>query len=316
MRKLQIEDADVMRTALQQEIARSEESRYDHRLHGLLLVTAGQSCRQVAELFGENGTTVQRWVRRFEQGGLEALREGERSGRPSALDAGQWRKLQGDLRKTPRDFGIPATLWDGPLLSEHLRRHYGVPLGVRQCQRLFRRMGFRLRKPRPQVAQADPLKVAEVKKLRRLARRTTLSCGAWTNATFSNTARAVACGCLPRIRTRFCCMLPPASPSPALVQSICETSTQRLLGLHHSSAVKELRSGAYRFGARSLVSPVWSQSMIRRAWCYCGISRVGISTLKAVRPRIFLRDHTRNSLGQEQCASDIPCVVTADRAAR
>jgi transposase len=35
---------------------------------------------------------------------------------------------------------------------------------VRQCQRLFRQMGFRLRKPRPQVAQSDPLKVAAVKK--------------------------------------------------------------------------------------------------------------------------------------------------------
>jgi transposase len=167
MHKLQIEDAEVIRIALQQEIARNEESRYDHRLHGLLLVTAGQSCRQVAELFGENGTTVQRWVRRFEQGGLEALREGERSGRPSALDVGQWRNIQSDLRKSPRDFAIPATLWDGPVLSEHLRRHYGVHLGVRQCQRLFRRMGFRLRKPRPQVAQADPLKVAQVKKTAR-----------------------------------------------------------------------------------------------------------------------------------------------------
>jgi transposase len=152
MRKLQIEDPEVMRIALQQEIARSEESRYDHRLHGLLLVTAGQSCRQVAELFGENGTTVQRWVRRLEEGGFQALRESERSGRPSALDAGQWRKLQADLRKTPRDFGLPASLWDGPVLSEHLRRQYSVELGVRQCQRLFRRMGFRLRKPRPQVA--------------------------------------------------------------------------------------------------------------------------------------------------------------------
>jgi len=62
MRKLQIEDAEVMRIAIQQEIERSEESRYDHRLHGLLLVTAGQSCREVAALFGENGTTVQRWA--------------------------------------------------------------------------------------------------------------------------------------------------------------------------------------------------------------------------------------------------------------
>ena len=164
MRKLQIEDADVMRIAIQQEIARSEESRYDHRLHGLLLVTGGQSCRQVAELFGEDGTTVQRWVRRFEQGGLDALREGERSGRPRTLDGAQWRKLQGELRKSPRELGFAATLWDGPVLSEHLRRRYGVDLGVRQCQRLFRQMGFRLRKPRPQVAQADPLKIAAVKK--------------------------------------------------------------------------------------------------------------------------------------------------------
>lgn len=164
MRKLQIEDAEVMRIAIQQEIARSEESRYDHRLHGLLLVTGGQSCRQVAELFGEDGTTVQRWVRRFEHGGLDALREGERSGRPRTLDAAQWRKLQGELRKSPREFGLAATLWDGPVLSEHLRRRYGVRLGIRQCQRLFRQLGFRLRKPRPQVAQADPLKIAAVKK--------------------------------------------------------------------------------------------------------------------------------------------------------
>jgi len=83
MHKLQIDDAAVMRIAIQQEIARNEESRYDHRLHGLLLVTAGQSCRQVAELFGENGTTVQRWVQRFEEGGLEALREGGTAGPPA-----------------------------------------------------------------------------------------------------------------------------------------------------------------------------------------------------------------------------------------
>ena len=55
-------------------------------------------------------------------------------------------------------------MWDGPLLAEHLRQRFGVDLGVRQCQRVFRQMGFRLRKPRPQVAQSDPLKVAAVKK--------------------------------------------------------------------------------------------------------------------------------------------------------
>jgi len=164
MRKLEIADPEVMRIAIQQEIARSDESRYDHRLHGLLLVTGGQSCQQVAEIFGEDRRTVQRWVKRFESHGLEGMREGERSGRPTKLDAKQWAALGRDLRRDPGVFGLTGHLWDGKLLSEHLRRQYGVALGVRQCQRIFGQMGFRLRKPRPQVAQSDPVKVAAVKK--------------------------------------------------------------------------------------------------------------------------------------------------------
>jgi len=46
MRKLEIADPEVMRTAIRQEISRSVESRYDHRLHGLLLVTGGQGCQK------------------------------------------------------------------------------------------------------------------------------------------------------------------------------------------------------------------------------------------------------------------------------
>lgn len=164
MRRLEIADAEVIRIAIQQEIARSEESRYDHRLHGLLLITAGQSTQQVAELFGEDRRTVQRWIKTFEGHGLDGLREGERAGRPKSLDARQWSALGKDLRRSPAAFGFPAGLWDGKLLSEHLRQRYRVRLGVRQCQRLFRQLGFRLRKPRPQVAQSDPVKVTAFKK--------------------------------------------------------------------------------------------------------------------------------------------------------
>jgi len=41
MRKLEIQDTDIMRISVQQEILRSDESRYDHRLHGILLVSSG-----------------------------------------------------------------------------------------------------------------------------------------------------------------------------------------------------------------------------------------------------------------------------------
>jgi transposase len=156
MRKLQIEDSDVMRIAIQHEIGCSEDARYYHRLHGLLLLAAGHSCREVAELFGEDDTTVQRWVRRVTRGGLQALRESERPGRPRSVDSAQWRQLQADLQRAPSDFGLNGPAWDGATLSEHLRRRFAVQLGVRQCQRIFRQMGLAARKARTPVRTESP----------------------------------------------------------------------------------------------------------------------------------------------------------------
>lgn len=156
MRKLAISDAEVMALAIRQEIGRNDESRYDHRLHGVLLVANGMSARQAALWLSESERTVQRWTNRFEDMGFAGLQEGERSGRPSRLIDAQWRRLQRDVRRSPRDFGFAHTLWDGKLLAEHLQMSYAVELGVRQCQRLFKQMGFRLRKPRPVIAKADP----------------------------------------------------------------------------------------------------------------------------------------------------------------
>lgn len=164
MRKLAISDADIMAVAIRQEIGRSEESRYDHRLHGVLLVANGMSARQAALWLNESERTVQRWVNQFEEAGFAGLQDRERPGRPSRLSDAQWRRLQRDLRRNPRDFGFAQTLWDGKLLAEHLRRHYQVELGVRQCQRLFKQMGFRLRKPRPVIAKADPAEQVAFKK--------------------------------------------------------------------------------------------------------------------------------------------------------
>jgi len=80
-------------------------------------------------------------------------------------------KLERDLRLHPRDLGYEQNLWDGKLLSHHLRQRYATELGVRQCQRLFRSLGFRRRKPRPVIAQADPEAQRAFKKTRRAGRK-------------------------------------------------------------------------------------------------------------------------------------------------
>lgn len=156
MRKLEIADREIMQIAVQQEIQRSEDSRYDHQLHGVLLVSHGMSCTQVAGYLGQSPVTVQRWVQRFNNQGFAGLAEGEREGRPRRITEEQWEEIEQALRKSPRILGYAQNIWDGKLLSHHLHMTYSVDLGVRQCQRLFRAMGFRRRKPRPLIAKADP----------------------------------------------------------------------------------------------------------------------------------------------------------------
>ena len=157
MRQLIVDEAVQMQIAIQQEIQRSDESRYDHKLHGVLLIANGYDSYQVGEMFGQSPTTIQRWVKKFNESGFAGLRDGERSGRPRVLSEKQWGQMEKDVRRPPSDFKFIQSFWDGKLLSEHLRKKYKVEIGVRQCQRMFNMMGFRLRKPRPVIANADPL---------------------------------------------------------------------------------------------------------------------------------------------------------------
>jgi len=145
-----------MQIAVQQEIMRSEESRYDHRLHGVLLICNGFSSNEVAELFGHSPRTVQYWIHRFEESGFAGLEETPRPGRPSRIEEAVLEEISQQLRRNPRELGYGQNLWDGKLLSHHLKERFGISLGVRQCQRLFRQLGFRRRKPRPVIAKSDP----------------------------------------------------------------------------------------------------------------------------------------------------------------
>jgi transposase-like protein len=108
MRPLKIADSATMILGLQDEIRRSEESRYDHRLHGVLLVAQGMTCPEVARLLGDAPRTVEYWVRGFEQAGLAGLREGERGGRPRRLSEKQLQQINAALRQMPRALGLGA----------------------------------------------------------------------------------------------------------------------------------------------------------------------------------------------------------------
>ena len=164
MKKLVITNAKEMSIAIRNEISRSEESRYDHRLHGILLVSEGMNCYDAGSILGENPKTMERWVNGFNVKGFNALMEGKRTGRPSRLTPQQMDAINNDLRKGPGEFGYEQNLWDGKLLMHHISEKFDVKVGVRTCQLIFHRLKFRRRKPRPVISKGDPEKQDTFKK--------------------------------------------------------------------------------------------------------------------------------------------------------
>lgn len=138
MKPLTIRDAPAALAKLHREIRRSEESRYHHRLHAILLVARGMTARQVAELLGDAPRTVQYWVKRFQDQGLTGLEDSNRPGRPARLTHQQLAQIAAALPRDPKIVGVAADSWDGHALSDYVRHRYRVSLGVRQCQRVLR----------------------------------------------------------------------------------------------------------------------------------------------------------------------------------
>ncbi|HVE13306.1 MAG TPA: helix-turn-helix domain-containing protein [Elusimicrobiota bacterium] len=139
MKRLSLQRQDGGERMVWREILRSKESRYDHRLHGILFVSRGMSCYDAAAVWGKSPRTVEYWVRRYRKEGFAGLWEHPRSGRPSSLNPAQRALLGRELEAGPRAAGLQRGRWTGALLRRHLAKSYGVAMGVRQCQRLLRK---------------------------------------------------------------------------------------------------------------------------------------------------------------------------------
>jgi len=156
MKRLKIPDVETFIAAIQDEISRTGEGRYYHRLHVVLHALKETSCYEAARIYGHSPRSVYNWIHRLITKGLGGLREEEHPGRPSKLSPSQQEELRKHLLLSPREFAYDQNIWDGPLLSYHLEKHFSVHLRVRQCQNLFHRLGFTLQRPRRKGANADP----------------------------------------------------------------------------------------------------------------------------------------------------------------
>ncbi len=153
--------------------------KYPGEARGAILpsATCCSACAQrgkhlkAASFYGDSPRSVQYWVQRLLNQELAGLWDKEHSGRPRQLSVSVRKKLRKEIGRSPRELGYEQNLWDGALLSYHLKEQYSINLGIRQCQRLFHKLGFTLQRPHQRAQEADPIAQEDFKKLQTVNER-------------------------------------------------------------------------------------------------------------------------------------------------
>ena len=86
----------------------------------------GQDLDDIARWTSRTPATVRRWLAAFQAGGLGALTDAPRQGRPLKADAAYLAALEAALETPPRTLGLPFDVWTSERLSAYLLQQTGV----------------------------------------------------------------------------------------------------------------------------------------------------------------------------------------------
>ena len=140
---------------LRQEATRDDESRVALRFHAIALSIEGHTTSQIARTLKVHRSSVPLWIQQWNAHHEVGLLEGQRSGRPSDLNARQQRQLQDILDGGPAAYGLESGIWTSPAISNVITHEFGVDYHPGHVRKLLKRLGYSVQRPTTRLVQAD-----------------------------------------------------------------------------------------------------------------------------------------------------------------
>jgi transposase len=139
-----------------QRTARRSAGWVCERIHYVRLFARGYDPAEIAELYQVDVRTVETWLERYREGGVGALADHPRSGRPRLARAAAHAEATRCLEQNPEPAAVGRTTWTRALLGRHLAERVGCFLSGSSVARLIARLGFVWRRPKLTVKGSDP----------------------------------------------------------------------------------------------------------------------------------------------------------------
>jgi len=124
------------------------------------LLLAGKSPPKVARLVGAPRQSVYRWREVLEGGGLEALGEMNKGGRPAQLGAAELTRLYVMLLEGAPAHGFATPLWTLKRVQQLIEREFGVRYSEVHVWRLLGQLGLSNQRPDRRALERDAAAIA------------------------------------------------------------------------------------------------------------------------------------------------------------
>ena len=147
------------------------------RIRAVRRIEQGESPEMVIKVLGMNRRTIYKWIARYREGGIEALKATPLSGRPLKLSGAKLRWIfRTVVTKNPLQLRFPFALWTREMVKELIERKYGIKLSAVSVGRLLKKLGLSCQKPLMKAFQQDPVIVQQwieedYPKIKQLARQ-------------------------------------------------------------------------------------------------------------------------------------------------
>lgn len=135
-------------------VSESADNKFVHRVSMVNLILNGLSPKNLALFCGDSERTLQAWVKNVDEEGWESLVAVKQTGRPRKLTEAQINELRIKVKESPDKAGYKV--WDGPALSDYIKKKYDIDYSVRACQLLLHKMGFALIRPQTYPSLQNP----------------------------------------------------------------------------------------------------------------------------------------------------------------
>jgi len=119
------------------------------------LLSDGNTLTEVADLLNVSLSSVKRWKKAFQQGGLAALAPKRHPGPQSKLSLPQRQRLREMLLRGPLSAGFHTDLWTCRRVAEVLRREFGIAYHPDHLGRILHDLGFSPQKPQRRARERD-----------------------------------------------------------------------------------------------------------------------------------------------------------------